>query len=206
MELEYLFRETAHNETSPIEGRGGVAVAKLGGEVVEAVDRIGSVTSHNLFANLYLDFINRSRFTPYVGFGVGVGFTRMDHGLLWVRNSDPRQITSIAGYFPADRQNDLQIVQANLASTTSSNQTELSDSLFGYQAVIGFDYALTESVSIGLKGRHTIFHAFEDSSDPDRLRGHISSNNLDGSDPVIYTIKTDDIDMFAIGLSLKYRF
>ena len=206
MELEYLFRETAYNETSPIEGRGGVAVAKLGGEVVEAVDRIGSVTSHNLFANLYLDFINRSRFTPYVGFGVGVGFTRMDHGLLWVRNSDPRQITSIAGYFPADRQNDLQIVQANLASTTSSNQTELSDSLFGYQAVIGFDYALTESVSIGLKGRHTIFHAFEDSSDPDRLRGHISSNNLDGSDPVIYTIKTDDIDMFAIGLSLKYRF
>ena len=206
VELEYLFRETVYNETSPIEGRGGVTVAKLGGEVIEAVDRIGSVTSHNLFANLYFDFINHGGFTPYVGLGVGVGLTRMDHGLLWVRNSDPRKITSIAGYFPADRQDDLRTLQSNLASTTSSNQTELSDILFGYQAVIGFDYALTESASIGLKGRYTIFQSFEDSSDVNWVRGHIPSNKLDGSDPIMYTIKTGDMDMFAIGLNLKYRF
>ena len=29
LELEYFYRETAYNETSAIEGRGGVAVAKL---------------------------------------------------------------------------------------------------------------------------------------------------------------------------------
>ena len=183
-----------------------MSVAKLGGEVVEAVDRIGSITSHNLFVNFYLDFINGSRFTPYVGFGAGVGITRMDHGLLWVRNSDPRRITSVAGYLPEDRQDDLRTLQNNLASTASSNQTELSDSLFGYQAILGIDYALTDSVSIGLKGRHTVFRSFEDSSGLDRLRGHISSNKLDGSEPVTYRIKTDDMKMSAIGISLKYQF
>ena len=55
-ELEYFYRETAHNETSAAEGRSGAAVAKLDGEVVVGQDRIGSITSHNLFGNVYLDF------------------------------------------------------------------------------------------------------------------------------------------------------
>ena len=54
VELEYFFREAAHNEASPVQGRGGVTVAKLDGEVVSAEDRIGSVTAHGLFANVQL--------------------------------------------------------------------------------------------------------------------------------------------------------
>ena len=61
VELEYFFREAAHNETSPVQGRGGVTVAKLDGEVVSAEDRIGSVTAHGLFANVQLDLASRHR-------------------------------------------------------------------------------------------------------------------------------------------------
>ena len=43
LELEYFHRETAHNETSAVEGSGGVTVAKLDGELVAAEDRIGII-------------------------------------------------------------------------------------------------------------------------------------------------------------------
>ncbi len=120
VEAEYLFREAVYDETSPIEGHGGVAVAKLDGEVVVAEDRIGSVTSHSLFANVYYDFAGRGRVTPYVGAGGGAAFAQMDYGLLWVRNSDPEAITSVAPHFPAERLDDLRVLQENLASTAST--------------------------------------------------------------------------------------
>ena len=206
LEVEYFFRETAHNETSAIEGRGGVSSAKLDGEVVVAEDRIGSVTSNNLFGNVYFDFLSRSRVTPYVGVGAGVGFTNIDHGFLWVRNSNPDLITSVAPYFPADRRDDLRVVQQNLAGTTSSNQGELRDRLFGYQVLFGLDVALTESVSVGVKGRRGAFGRFSDSDELDRLRSHISSNRLDGSEPVTTEITTGALVLYGISLNLKYRF
>ena len=206
LELEYFYRETAHNETSGIEGPGGAAVAKLDGEVVTAEDRIGSVTSNNVFGNLYFDFTNGSRLTPYIGVGAGAGFTNVDHGLLWVRNNDPGLITSVAQYFPDGRLDDLRVVQRNLAATASSNQTELGARLFGYQVLFGMDVALTESVSVGVKARRVAFASFGDSSGLDVLRSHISSNRLDGGRPVTYTLTTKDLALYGFGLNLKYRF
>ena len=46
---------------------------------------------------MYFDFQTSSRFTPYVGFGVGVGFTDMDYGGVWARNPDPTAIATGAG-------------------------------------------------------------------------------------------------------------
>ena len=39
------------------------------------ISRAGGITSHNIFANVYYDFANTSRFTPYIGIGGGVGVT-----------------------------------------------------------------------------------------------------------------------------------
>ncbi len=206
LELEYFFRETAHNETSPIQGSGGVTVAKLDGEVVMAVDRIGSVTSHNLFGNLYFDFPDRGRATPYVGAGAGLGFTSMDHGLLWVRNNDPGLITSVVQYFPPDRLDDLRTVQRNLASTASSSQTELAGRLFGYQVLFGVDYALADGVSLGVKGRWAAFGSFMDRGALDRLRSHPSNKRRDGGDPVTTRVTADGMALFGVGVNLKYRF
>ena len=57
-------------------------------EFTRADERIGSLVSHNLFGNLYLDCSNGSRFTPYVGFGVGGGLTDMDYAEWWIRTRD----------------------------------------------------------------------------------------------------------------------
>ena len=205
-ELEYFYRETAHNETSAVEGSSGAAVAKLDDEVVVAQDRIGSLTSHNLFGNVYFDFTSRSRVTPYVGVGAGVGFTQVDHGLLWVRNSDPDLITSIIQYFPADRQDDLRVVQQNLASTTTSSQTELGARLFGYQVLFGVDVALTESTALGVKGRRVAFGSFSDATGLDRVRSHAPSNRLDGSAPGLTALTTGDLVLYGFSLNLKYQF
>ena len=206
VEAEYYFREAVYDETSPIEGRSGVAVAKLDGEVVVAEDRLGSVTSHNLFANVYHDFWDGGRVTPYVGAGGGVAFTRIDYGLLWVRNSDPDAITSVEPHFPPDRSDDLRVLQTNLASTTSSLQTGLADVLGGYQLLAGLDVTLGNRTTLGVKGRWAQFGEFGDSPVLDRLRSHAPSNRLDGSRPVTGGVTTGDTGLLAFTANLKYRF
>lgn len=206
LELEYFYRETVHNETSGIEGRSGVAVAKLDAEVVTADDRIGSITSDNVFANVYFDFVNRRRVTPYIGIGAGVGFMNVDYGLLWVRNTDPDLITSIAHYFPADRMGDLRVVQQNLASTTSSAQTELRARLYGYQVLIGTDIALSESTMFGFKGRVVAFESFSGTTVGDRLRSHAPSNRLDGSNPAMIGITAGNLFLYGLTANIKHQF
>lgn len=205
VEAEYIFRAAVYDETSPIEGRSGVAVAKLDGEVVVAEDRIGSLTSHHLFGNVYYDFPGQGRVTPYLGVGGGVAFTRMDYGGLWVRNSDPDAITSVAPHFPADRLDDLRVMQRNLASTTSSVQTGLADALAGYQLLAGLVLAMGDRATLGAKARWAQFADFEDRPLLDRLRSHPPSNQLDGSRAVTAGMTARDIGLFALTLNLKYR-
>lgn len=200
LELEYFYRDSEYNQTSALAGTGGSTPAKLGGELLKAEDRVGSVTSHNLFGNLYYDFFNTSRFTPYIGFGFGVGFTDMDYGSLWARNPDPAAITTGQG------RSNAAVIRRNLAGTTSSLQDELNDTLFGYQVLFGVDYALTESLSLGVKGRWVNFDSFNDRVVWDPLRSHPPNRRRDGSQPVSGRLKTDDIEMFGVSLSLKYHF
>ena len=205
VEAEYLFREAVYDETSPIEGPSGVAVAKLESEVVVAEDRIGSLTSHHLFGNIHYDFPGQGRFTPYLGVGGGVAFARMDYGSFWVRNSDPNAITSVAPHFPVDRLDDLRVMQRNLASTASSLQTGLTDALVGYQVLAGLDLAMGDRATLGAKARWARFADFEDRPVLDRLRSHPPSNQLDGSRAVTAGMTARDIGLFALTLNLKYR-
>ena len=203
IELEYFYRESEYNQTSSVVSGTGSDIAKLDGEIQRATDRIGSLTSHNLFGNLYFDFINGSRFTPYIGFGAGTGFTNVGYGSLWQRNSDPTKITSLKLPWDPDQR---ATIQRNLAGTTSSVQTELSDTLFGYQILFGVDYALTESVSLGAKGRWVTFSSFSDTVVWNPLRSHPPNRRRDGSQPVFGRIETDDISLFGFTLNLKYHF
>ena len=69
VELEYFYRQSNYNQTADIPlGGVGTQGQKLRDEIVQATDRIGSITSHNLFGNLFYDFVNTSRFTPYIGY------------------------------------------------------------------------------------------------------------------------------------------
>ena len=201
LELEYFYRDTDYDQTADIPSAAGESGDKLTQEILTATDRVGSVTSHNLFGNLYFDFPNNSQLIPYVGFGVGVGFTDMDYGSLWARNPDPNAITTGAGLPNVDA------IRRNLAGTVSSEQTNLSDTLFGYQVLFGVDYALTEALTLGVKGRWVNFDAFSEGSivwDP--LRSHPPNLRRDLSEPVSGSIKIRDIEIFGVSVTMKYHF
>ena len=93
-ELEYFYRNTNYNETSETTVGGGEVLSKLVQEIVRAEERIGHLASHNLFANLYMDFANSSRFTPYVGLGLGTGFAGLQYNGVFARDIDPARITT----------------------------------------------------------------------------------------------------------------
>ena len=153
VELEYFFRESEYDQSATGAATKAQTIAKRQGETALSAKRVGSVTSHNLFGNLFYDFINASRFTPYVGFGVGIGFTDMDWGSINARNSDPSRITSITDDLCDGIPGcDVNEIRKNLAGTTTTEQTVLNDTLFGWQVLFGVDYALVGSVSLGPEG------------------------------------------------------
>lgn len=208
IELEYFYRDTGYDDTyhTPI-GTSGT-YDKSRNELQTAMQRIDSLTSHNLFANLYLDFVQDSRFVPYIGFGIGFGFTDLEYAALWARNVDPCAIRtgSDPASCPAVPNGVPTAIQRNLAGTTTTESEELEDTLFGYQVLAGADYVLTESLMLGIKGRWVHYSSFKDRNTWDQLRSHVSNLRKDGSEPVTYHLKVNDIEMFGISLNLKYRF
>ena len=202
VEAEWFNRESEYDQTSPIASATGDTFAKLDGEIQRAEDRIGSISSQNVFANVYVDFPARSRLTPHVGVGVGIGLTELDYGDLWARNPDPGAISTAAGLL-----NEAEI-RRNLAATTTSKQAELHDRLTGYQVLGGADYAMSEAVSLGVKIRWVRFGRFTaDDIEWERLRSHASQLRLDGSEPVIFRIRTDGaLSFVGVSLSMRYTF
>ena len=198
VEEQYSYRASAYNQTAPLTDASGVTLAKLVDEIGVASQRIGSVISHAFFSNVYFDFTNASRFTPYIGAGVGVGLTNVDYGGLFARNADPSEITT-----GSDLPNEAEVRQ-NLAATTTSEQQKLSDTLVGYQVLFGGEFALTERVSVGTQGRWVTFGSFSDGDTWNRLRSHASNLRLDGSEPVTYQMQTKDTGFFGVSFSIKY--
>ena len=113
---------------------------------MQATDRIGSITSHNLFGNVLYDFVNTSRFTPYLGIGGGVGFTEMEYGSVWARNDDASKISTGRGCPTLTKS------AGTSPKRSASGQATLNDVLLGFQVLFGVDYAVTEATSLGFKG------------------------------------------------------
>ena len=215
LELEYFYRQSNYDQTNDVGSGEGESGKKLVQELVRTYDRIGGMDSHNMFVNLYYDFANTSRFTPYIGVGGGIGVTNMEYGSLWARNSNAANITTGGQRYNQDRTpNGMPLpnagmIQQNLAGTASVEDTRLSDTLGGFQFLFGVDYAVTEAMSLGLKGRWVTFNSF-DSGDGtlvwDPLRGHPPNIRLDGTEPVSGGISTNNIQFFGVSLNLKYHF
>ena len=64
MEVEYFYRQSRHNQSSQVRGLSGATQQKIErGEFASGpYETLGSVISHNLFANVYYDFDNDTRF------------------------------------------------------------------------------------------------------------------------------------------------
>ena len=201
MEVETFHRESEYDQTAPVASATGDTAGKLEGEIVRAEDRIGSVSSRNIFLNLVVDLPLDGPLTAFAGMGVGVSWTELDYGDLWVRNADPAKIATAAGLPNEDE------VRRNLAATTTSKQGELRDRLTGFQALAGVDWEVSDTASIGFQARYVRSDAFEDETDWERLRSHASQLRLDGSEPVSFRIGTGkSVAYAALNAFLKLRF
>ncbi|MDE2972440.1 MAG: outer membrane beta-barrel protein [Acidobacteriota bacterium] len=201
MEVETFHRESEYDQTSPVASATGDTAGKLEGEIVRAEDRIGSVSSRNVFLNLVFDLPVEGALKPFAGLGVGVSWTELDYGDLWVRNADPAKIATAAG-LPNEEE-----VRRNLAGTTSSKQGELSDRLTAFQALAGVDWEVNETASLGVQARYVRSDPFEDRTEWERLRSHASQLRLDGSEPVTFRIRTEgNVAYAALTFFLKLRF
>lgn len=207
IEGEYFYRGTIHDSAKdPLENSGSAGLAdKNEQELVRSEEAIDDVLSHNFFANLYYDFTSGSKWTPYLGVGVGFAHVSIDYSNLFRRNINPARIRTfpnpMGGIDPRNQ---------TLAGTTTIARSRLSDTLFGYQAIAGLDYQLRESVTIGLKFRWAGFSEFEDGAEYAQLRSHDSTNSRDTNDPrsarVRYAFTTDDLTFWGLSLNLKYQF
>ncbi len=207
IEGEYLYRATTHDDESETDLSGvDFTKKKEEEEMEEVISVVDDVLSHNFFANLYYDYNTGSKFTPYVGVGVGVARVSLDYLNRFKRNDDPDVIKTFKN--PDGSSCDTQdclALNSRLAGTTSIARAKLSDTLFGYQVLAGVDYRVSEPVTVGLKFRWADFGEFE--SDPregDQLRSHDATNNR--GDRVRYNVTTEDIQFWGVSLNMKYQF
>ena len=195
-EGEYFYRTTTHDDRSGTRiGDDATLLGKLDQEIDVAEGGVDDVTSHNAFANLYYDIPTTSKFTPYIGIGVGIARVTLDYFSRWKRNHNAAAIATFAD----------PILRERLAGTTSIGSSKLTDTMLGYQALAGIDYQVSAQVSLGVKIRWTDFDAFSAKDEWDQLRSH-DSTIRPGGDRIWYSAKTDDMQFFGASLNLKYHF
>ena len=199
-EVEYFYRDSNHDEASDIFSASGSTADKLMQELIIAIDGVDSVRSHNLFLNVYYDFVGTGPWTPYVGAGIGYGDTEIEYYSEWTRNSDANNIDTGEGLRNAAT------IQANLAGTSSTLSKDLEETLFAFQVMAGVDYALSATRSVGVKVRYVEYDSLSDSIVWNPLRSHVPNLRLDGSEPVSGRIRFDNIELLAISLRFKQEF
>ena len=97
-------------------------------EFIQSGERISDFRGHQFFGNAYYDFRDTgSKLIPYIGGGIGLMLARMDYSSRYLRNHDENVLRSL-GRNP------------NAAGALSSSDGVLSDTLCGYQLMMGADY------------------------------------------------------------------
>ena len=177
----------------------GADFDKIGNELSVGEETLSSATADEFRIVAYRDWPNRTRWTPYAGAGVAVSRTRKDFSWLWARSADPADIATGLGQPNAEQ------IRRNLAGTVSVGRRTLRDTMVGYVLVAGVERALSDSVSVGLKGEWKRFEAFESNGYAgDLLRSHPPNLRLDGSEPVSAWSRTRDTGRFSALLTIRY--
>lgn len=180
-------------------------------ETAPPYEWISGLRIRQYFANVFYDFASESRWTPYAGIGAGWARMRMQHKRRFLRKTVAEGYLDVAPDIPAAQLgygwNNASWLEwrENAAGTLSAMDTELSDTLFGFQLLAGVDYALTDRTSVGIKARWAQFDDFKDYAAYGQIRDH-APVDVDGVTPFGDQIKMDNIEYWAITVGFKRRF
>ena len=192
-EFEYLHR-SHDGDANPFGVPGGnTALQSKNSEwstIEPPTERVSDFLGHQIFANVYYDFMRDTRWMPYVGLGAGWARTQLHYDNYFLRKT-------IAQGYPADK-------PPAAAGTSSLISTDIADTTFGFQLLGGIDYALTEAVSMGIQGRWVSFSDLEDEEVWDIIRNH-APVRADGT-PFTTKQKFADMEYWALSFGLKYHF
>ena len=73
LEAEYVYHSTTHDDRANAQAGDGGTIAKLNQELALVEEGLDDVMAHSIFANLYYDLPTPSKWTPYLGAGIGIG-------------------------------------------------------------------------------------------------------------------------------------
>lgn len=174
---------------------GSVVGENVGDKTVEfsySAERFSAIDTGEWFASALREFPRPGIMTPYVGVGLGVINASMHYSTAWHRNPDPLVLID-HGRHPA------------AAGTLTAEEETLSDSLWAYRLVAGANFGLRrEGVYAGIEAQYVdVSGGLADGDTWDSLRSHPSSA-APGDVPVRYTIHTDDLGYWSVGLRLRY--
>ncbi|MCY4058715.1 MAG: outer membrane beta-barrel protein [Gammaproteobacteria bacterium] len=201
IELEGDYGSVGLDTSSPIIAPSGVPYTRVAApELADAYERIGSSEFLGLFVTAYLDMPNRTRFTPFVGIGAGVGLASMDYDVLWERTDNLDDVIYAGAGLPNEDE-----IRRNLVGGDTRARQRLRDRLSAVHLTVGVGYSLTERVSLEIRARHLWSSEFGDGGSYITLRGHPSELRRDGSEPVRWQVGTEDTNWTHVGLRLNYR-
>ena len=201
VEMEADYGRIGLEATSPIIAPSGIPYDSIATpELARAYEGIGTVDFLGLFVNLYWDMSNRTRFTPFVGVGAGVGFATMEYDVLWERTDNLDEVVYAGAGLPNEDE-----IRRNLVGGDTRAREKLRDRLGAAHVTAGVGYALTERLSLELRARYVRAAEFGDGGSYITLRGHASELRRDGSEPVRWQVETADTERLRVGLRLHYR-
>lgn len=201
VELEADYGSVGLDTSSPIIAPSGVPYDSVAiPELADAYERLGNAEFLGLFVTAYADIPNRTRFTPFVGIGAGVGFASMDYDVLWERTDNLDDVIYAGAGLPNEDE-----IRRNLVGGDTRASQRLRDRLGTTHITVGVAYALTERVSLEIRARHLRSSDFGDGGSYITLRGHPSELRRDGSEPVRWHVRTKDTNRSHVGFRLNYR-
>lgn len=185
LETGYVWRQHA----------GGSDVGEnVGDKTVEfsySAERFSAIETGELFASA-LRVFPLGAMTPYAGLGLGTINASIHYSTAWHRNPDPAALIA-HGRHPA------------AAGTLTAEEETLSDSLWAYRLIAGVDFPLRrQGAYLALEAQYVgVSGELADGDTWDSLRSHASSA-APGGVPVRYTIHTEDLGYWSVGLRLRY--
>lgn len=157
-------------------------------------EEIGEFRTDNIFANLYYDFaaVGGMPFTPFVGVGVGTSRVAIDYSATSIRRDEAALLALDPPRHP------------DAANKVSHANTNASDRLWGFQLVVGADYALKTGHLVTGKLRYgrTMDDFLDGGNSWRSLRGH-ESTVAPGGAPVHYSVSFPGPSFWAISIGFK---
>ena len=202
IELEYRIRSQGEDTLPLLESTTNQALASKTLEwstVYPPVEHISNYRAHQVFTNLYYDFTNRSRWTPFIGAGVGIAPTKLRYSMRHIRK------TLDEGYQDVEPPLTAADRPAAAAGTMSLLDQNVSDTIFGFQLIGGLDYAIGEHTSIGITVHWARLGKIKDDVMWSIVRSH-KPVRADGKTPFAGEITLNNFEYLAATVGLKYHF